>query len=130
MNVLANAIEALDETVVNDQWLVGDGECGVGSENETADKALPTITIQTEQVNDDRVAIRIRDNGPGMPEAVRKRLFDPFFTTKPVGQGTGLGLSISYQIVTEKHKGTLQCFSEPGQGSEFRIEIPMWQSEG
>ncbi|PSB30045.1 PAS domain-containing sensor histidine kinase [Stenomitos frigidus] len=128
MNVLANAIDALDEAVVSGRWPMVDG-MKPDSGNEKTDNARPTITIQTEQLHDDRIAIRIRDNGPGMPEAVRTRLFDPFFTTKPVGHGTGLGLSISYQIVTEKHKGTLQCFSELGQGSEFRIEIPMRQSE-
>ncbi|HEY9616163.1 MAG TPA: ATP-binding protein, partial [Microcoleaceae cyanobacterium] len=51
----------------------------------------------------------------------------PFFTTKPVGKGTGLGLSISYQIVVEKHQGVLKCTSEPGQGAEFWIEIPVSQ---
>ncbi|MBD3560673.1 HAMP domain-containing histidine kinase, partial [Planktothrix sp. FACHB-1355] len=71
------------------------------------------------------VTVRIRDNGPGMTEEVRKRLFDPFFTTKPVGKGTGLGLSISYQIVAEKHGGQLKCISAPGQGAEFIIEIPI-----
>lgn len=122
MNVLVNAIDALDETVASGRWKIGSGD------ERAVDKPRPTITIHTECVSGDRVAIRICDNGPGMPETVRKRLFDPFFTTKPVGQGTGLGLSISYQIITEKHKGTLQCFSEPGQGSEFRIEIPVQQS--
>jgi signal transduction histidine kinase len=71
------------------------------------------------------VRIRICDNGPGIPEEVRSRIFDPFFTTKPIGSGTGLGLSISYQIVVEKHGGSLTCLSQPGQGTEFQIEIPM-----
>jgi signal transduction histidine kinase len=69
--------------------------------------------------------IRIIDNGPGMAEDVRAQIFDPFFTTKPVGKGTGLGLSISYHIVVEKHGGQLRCISTPGQGTEFRIEIPL-----
>jgi signal transduction histidine kinase len=55
-------------------------------------------------------------------------LFDPFFTTKPVGKGTGMGLSISYQIVTERHGGSLRCLSAPGEGTEFIIEIPLQQS--
>jgi signal transduction histidine kinase len=63
-----------------------------------------------------------------MTEQVKARLFDPFFTTKPVGVGTGLGLSISYQIVVEKHGGQLQCQSQEGQGTEFVIQIPLWQS--
>ncbi|MGL5062022.1 MAG: PAS domain-containing sensor histidine kinase [Microcoleus sp.] len=76
-------------------------------------------------VSQDRIVICIADNGPGMTENIRKRVFDPFFTTKPVGSGTGLGLSIGYQIVVEKHRGTLRCISEPGQGAEFWIEIPL-----
>jgi signal transduction histidine kinase len=63
-----------------------------------------------------------------MTEQVKARLFDPFFTTKPVGVGTGLGLSISYQIVVEKHGGQLHCQSHEGQGTEFVIQIPLWQS--
>jgi signal transduction histidine kinase len=62
-----------------------------------------------------------------MSESVQQQLFDPFFTTKPVGKGTGLGLSISYQIVVEKHGGQLRCLSSPGRGTEFIIEIPLWQ---
>jgi signal transduction histidine kinase len=62
-----------------------------------------------------------------MTESVRQRLFDPFFTTKQVGKGTGLGLSISYQIVVQRHGGQLYCISEPGQGTEFFIEIPVLQ---
>ena len=71
------------------------------------------------------VVIRIQDSGPGLVEKAKCHLFDPFFTTKPVGKGTGLGLSISYQIVVEKHGGSLKCISEPGQGAEFWIEIPV-----
>jgi signal transduction histidine kinase len=55
------------------------------------------------------------------------QVFDPFFTTKSVGKGTGLGLSISYQIIVEKHQGVLRCNSEPGKGSQFLIEIPIYQ---
>jgi len=71
--------------------------------------------------------VKIADNGPGMTQEVKKKLFDPFFTTKPVGQGTGLGLSISYQIVVQKHSGVLRCESELGKGTEFWIEIPLYQ---
>ncbi|MHC5824043.1 MAG: sensor histidine kinase, partial [Nostoc sp.] len=58
-------------------------------------------------------------------EMMRSRIFEPFFTTKQPGQGTGLGLSISYQIIVEKHGGNIKCVSEPGNGCEFSIEIPM-----
>ena len=121
MNILSNAIDALEESVVSNQL------SPVGSmTQQTTDSELwatPTILIRTE-VTSNQVVIRIKDNGPGMTEADRNRLFDPFFTTKPVGKGTGLGLSISYQIVVEKHGGMLKCLSNPGQGAEFWIQIP------
>jgi two-component system, NtrC family, sensor kinase len=84
-----------------------------------------TITIKTQILCPNWVGICVQDNGSGMSEAVREKLFDPFFTTKPAGQGTGLGLSISHQIITEKHGGRLKCISEPEQGAEFWIEIPI-----
>jgi two-component system, NtrC family, sensor kinase len=107
MNILANGIDALEESVI---------QTGL---------TQPTIRIDTAVLAPETVQIRMIDNGPGIPEAIRQRIFDPFYTTKPVGQGTGLGLSISYQIIVEKHGGTLQCFSEPVQGTEFRIELPV-----
>jgi len=85
------------------------------------------IHIATQVLNNNSVAIRIADNGLGMTEDVQKKLFDPFFTTKPPGKGTGLGLSVSYQIVVEKHGGQLQFISQPGQGTEFVISIPIRQ---
>ncbi|MBD2080219.1 PAS domain S-box protein [Leptolyngbya sp. FACHB-17] len=114
MNVLANALDALE------------GQNQHRSFEQI--KASPNrIEIRTQVLNGDRVQIRIADNGVGIPEAVKQRIFDPFFTTKPVGKGTGMGMSISYQIITENHGGTLQCFSTPGQGAEFVIEIPLRQ---
>jgi two-component system NtrC family sensor kinase len=59
---------------------------------------------------------------------VQKRIFDPFFTTKALGKGTGMGMSISYQIITEKHRGKLECISTPGMGTEFLIQIPLRQA--
>lgn len=111
MNILVNAIDALEEAL--DQ-----GSC----------QASPTITIRSELVKPNWVAIAIADNGTGMPETVQNRLFEPFFTTKTVGKGTGLGMSISHQIVTEKHNGSLTCRSTPGQGTEFLIQIPIRQT--
>ncbi len=73
----------------------------------------------------DRVYIEIEDNGPGMDEATRRRIFEPFFTTKPVGVGTGLGLSVSYFIITENHGGEMSVASTPGEGSTFRITLPV-----
>ncbi len=116
MNILANAIDALEE---------GFGGRCQGSGESTSP---PTIRIRTEMTNTQQVRICIGDNGLGMTEEVRNRLFDPFFTTKEVGKGTGLGLSISYQIVVDRHKGSLQCFSEMGQGCEFWVEVPLTQN--
>jgi two-component system, NtrC family, sensor kinase len=112
MNVISNAIDALDS--YNCQRSISEMQANPAQ-----------ITITTEVLETNYVVIRIADNGPGITEEVKERLFDPFFTTKPVGKGTGLGLSISYQIVVEKHKGKLRCVLEPGQGTEFWIEIPL-----
>jgi two-component system, NtrC family, sensor kinase len=87
----------------------------------------PQITIRTEVVKENQVQICIIDNGLGISGKVIQRIFDPFFTTKPVGKGTGMGLSISYQIVTERHGGSLQCFSHSPQGASFIITIPLRQ---
>lgn len=114
MNVINNAIDALDM-------------CNVQSSQQEIESNPSKIIISTKLVNNNRVVVRIADNGPGMTQEVKKKLFDPFFTTKPVGQGTGLGLSISYQIVVQKHSGILRCESELGKGSEFWIEIPLHQ---
>jgi len=110
----ANAIDALQEPVPH--------------EPNVKKPAQPSmIWISTQVKAEDRVQIVISDNGSGIPETVRSRIFTPFFTTKPIGKGTGLGLSISYQIVTEKHKGTIWCDSTPGEGTKFVIEIPIRQ---
>jgi two-component system, NtrC family, sensor kinase len=106
MNLLVNAADALDEAVAAGKI------------------TAPEIQIQTAVVAD-QAEIRIIDNGPGIPAEVQARLFDPFYTTKPVGQGTGMGLSISYQIVTERHGGSLACESASGQGTQFIIRIPL-----
>ena len=123
MNILSNAIDALEESVASAQSSSTSSTTQLITDNGLW--ATPTILIRTEIVNTNQVVVRIKDNGPGMTEAVRDRLFDPFFTTKPVGKGTGLGLSISYQIVVEKHGGILKCLSQPGQGAEFWIQIPI-----
>ena len=85
----------------------------------------PCIKIQTRLLPDHQVQISIRDNGPGIAKDLQTRIFDPFFTTKPVGQGTGLGLAVSYQIVVDKHGGSLICCSQPNEGAEFTVQIPV-----
>ncbi|QLE40332.1 GAF domain-containing protein [Nostoc sp. C052] len=114
MNILNNAIDALEKS--NQEIKAGEIKSNSGA-----------IAIRTQAVNADLVVISIKDNGVGMSDSVRERIFDPFFTTKPVGQGTGLGLSITYQIVVDKHQGTIECISEPGKGAEFIIQIPCLQ---
>ncbi len=83
-----------------------------------------TISIRTRH-EDECVEITIRDTGPGMPEDVRSKIFEPFFTTKEVGKGTGQGLAIARSVVVDKHGGTLECESEPRQGTTFRIRLPL-----
>ncbi|MBH8572969.1 amino acid permease [Nostocaceae cyanobacterium CENA369] len=121
MNLLANAIDALEESVSSDKWSM---EKQTSDNNGQLIADNPQIRICTELATDERIIIRFIDNAFGIPESVQQRLFEPFFTTKPVGKGTGLGLSISYQIITEKHGGKLQCISTPGKGTEFAIAIP------
>ncbi len=113
MNILGNAIDAIEEA-----W------------HRLTTRLTPprTITVTTRLVDQQWVQISIVDTGKGMPEKVRAHVFDPFFTTKPIGQGTGMGLSISYQIIVDKHQGRLECFSQPGQGSEFVLTIPILQT--
>jgi two-component system NtrC family sensor kinase len=114
MNILSNAIDAIEDF----------------QQTQTAEAIAhrpPTIKICTEALENNHIVIRISDNGNGIAEKVQQRIFDPFFTTKSIGKGTGLGLSISYQII-EKHKGYIKCISAPGEGAEFLIEIPIWQT--
>ena len=111
MNILVNALDALE------------------SVDATGKQRAKQITIRTAVVDDDWVEIAIADNGPGIPDSIRSQVFDPFFTTKPVGKGTGMGMSISYKIIVENHCGKLDYFSNPDQGTEFFIRIPVHQTK-
>ncbi|MFI6559671.1 ATP-binding protein [Streptomyces sp. NPDC050534] len=82
-----------------------------------------TLTVRT-ALERDMLLVEFRDTGPGVPKEIRGRIFDPFFTTKPVGEGTGLGLDISWRIVVNKHHGTLQVESEPGD-TRFQVLLPL-----
>lgn len=110
LNILTNAIDALEDVIVDHK------------------QSDPQIQISTQLIDSNTVKISFADNGPGIPVEIQNRLFDPFFTTKPVGKGTGMGMAISYQIITEKHQGSLQCVSNPGQGGIFTIIIPIRQT--
>lgn len=112
MNILANAIDALEET---NQKHASEGNSGYPYR----------ITITTEIQDKQTAMIRIADNGIGMTEEIKARIFDYLFTTKAVGKGTGLGLAIAHQIVEEFHNGKLHCTSAPEQGTEFIITLPI-----
>ncbi|BAY63359.1 multi-sensor signal transduction multi-kinase [Calothrix brevissima NIES-22] len=111
MNFLANAIDALEES-------------NTGKKYSDLEKQPNIIMIKTALENDYAV-ITIADNGLGISQELQQLIFHPFFTTKAEGKGTGLGLSISHQIITEKHAGTLECNSAPGNGTEFIIHLPL-----
>ena len=83
----------------------------------------PTLAAATKNLGD-RVEIRIRDNGTGIPPEVKEKIFNPFFTTKPAGEGTGLGLSISHDIIVKQHGGSIEVDTQPGQFTEIRIVLP------
>jgi signal transduction histidine kinase len=83
----------------------------------------PTLTASTRALGD-KVEIKIRDNGTGIPQEVKAKMFNPFFTTKPAGEGTGLGLSLSHDIVVKQHGGTIDVDTTPGDFTEFTITLP------
>lgn len=111
MNLISNAIDALLE------------------EDFSRKKEPRRIAIATQLVNPYWVAVKISDNGPGIPLEIQNRIFEPLFTTKPRDAGTGLGLSISQQIVIENHRGRIYFSSTPGGGTTFTVELPVNQSE-
>ncbi|MEB3212455.1 MAG: MHYT domain-containing protein [Leptolyngbyaceae bacterium] len=116
MNLLVNAVDALDEVMV-------------GATTQELKAHPGQITVRTVRVDHHWVEIAIADNGPGIPKDIKEQIFDPFFTTKPIGKGTGIGLSISYQIIVEKHGGKLECVSS-SDGTEFVMQLPIHQHGG
>ncbi|HET6720416.1 MAG TPA: ATP-binding protein [Rhodocyclaceae bacterium] len=104
MNLIVNAVQALDES-----------------------QGMGTLTLSTGAAGD-RVWVEVADTGKGISEELKKRIFEPFFTTKPIGKGTGLGLSLSFSIV-QKHHGRIEVESVPGQGSRFRVWVPVKRIE-
>lgn len=123
MNILANAIDAVEDAFANKNL---SPHCGY----ESSPVKSGQIRIRSEVCAGEKsVAIRIADNGSGMTEALRQQIFEPFFSTKPVGKGAGIGLTICHEIVVEQHGGQLTCISAPGEGTEFVIEIPLKKTE-
>jgi len=108
LNLINNAFYAVDEKKSN----------YASSDNNYE----PTVSINTKKEKD-KVEIKVKDNGNGIPQKVVDKIFQPFFTTKPTGQGTGLGLSLSYDII-KAHGGELKVETKEGEGSEFIIQLP------
>lgn len=108
MNVLMNAIEALEQSPRTPKTITLTTSCWMDEASDT-----PWITVA------------IADNGDGIPAEIQSKIFDPFFTTKPVGQGTGLGLTVSYQTVVSHHHGKIACQSCPDQGTVISIHLPV-----
>ncbi|MBD3658375.1 MULTISPECIES: ATP-binding protein [Marinobacter] len=134
LNVVNNELKYKAE-VVRDFGDLPDIECILSQLNQVvmnllvnaahAIEGFGRITIRTRQDND-QVILEVEDNGKGIAEEHLTRIFEPFFTTKPVGKGTGLGLSLSFNII-EKHNGRMDVHSTPGQGTCFRISLPVRQ---
>jgi signal transduction histidine kinase/sensor domain CHASE-containing protein len=106
LNLIVNAVHAIEDA--------GGDEGGMGK-----------ITVQTRTLADDQIEISVSDTGPGIPEQIQSKIFDPFFTTKDVGKGTGQGLAIAHNVVVNHHRGTLDFQTRPGQGTTFRILLPI-----
>lgn len=111
LNIIVNAAQAIGEVV------------------KEGDTARGRIVISS-AFDEENVTIKIRDDGPGVPQEIQSRLFDPFFTTKEPGKGTGQGLAIAYRVVVEQHHGNIWLTSEPGDGTEFVIRIPLARDGG
>ena len=125
MNILTNAIDALEERMKQDDSFTPK----IWIRTELVSSHLSLVSSNKPQGIDKRpskrhkVVIHISDNGKGILPHIQRRIFEPFFTTKPVGKAKGLGLSISQQIIVDKHQGKLRCNSQLGQGTEFVIEM-------
>lgn len=106
LNIITNAFYAVDEK----------------AKKSTTGEYSPTVWLSTEKTGD-KVHIRIKDNGDGIPKEIIDKIFQPFFTTKSTGKGTGLGLSMAYDIITKVHGGELNVKTEAGEFTEFLIDL-------
>ena len=138
INIVNNEIKYVAD-VVKEYGLIPEVQCLASQLNQVflnmlinASHAIKgergVITIRTGQVDGQSVFVEIADNGCGMAPEVVSRIFDPFFTTKPVGKGTGLGLSLAYSIMN-KHKGRIDVRSQVGEGTTFRMTLPIQQAD-
>lgn len=153
MNIIGNALDALDEEKGKDNFsptirietevieasegdyvsseLIQNHSLELANRGTVRPLGHPTYELKGSGTEAEKaqqpawIAIRIADNGPGIPPEIQQRIFETFFTTKPVGKGTGLGLAISHQIITKKHSGKLNLHSTPGTGTEFEILLPL-----
>ena len=104
--------------------LISNGFYAATKRKEAGDGTFEPLLTATTKSLGNKVEIRIRDNGTGIPLEVKEKMFNPFFTTKPAGEGTGLGLSMSHDIVVKQHGGTIDVDTEPGVFTEFIITLP------
>ncbi|MEM9538651.1 MAG: ATP-binding protein [Cyanobacteria bacterium P01_E01_bin.42] len=138
MNIISNAIDALETsyqspiaqpiTNISAKFSASNPQPTLRQNSAQAthnQQPFPEIRIRTQAIGDKWVSIYISDNGCGIPANTLQRIYEPFFTTKPVGKGTGLGMAISYQIVTETHGGSLECYSQVDRGTQFCINLPI-----
>lgn len=113
LNIINNAFQACGKDLSGPDSYRGENLTGL----------TPLVTVSTKSLGD-KIEISVKDNGPGIPEAIKDKIFQPFFTTKPTGQGTGLGLSLSYDIV-KAHGGEISVESQEGLGTTFKISLPI-----
>jgi signal transduction histidine kinase len=104
--------------------LISNGFYAATKRKESGDGNFEPMLSATTKSLGNKVEIRIRDNGTGIPREVKEKMFNPFFTTKPAGEGTGLGLSMSHDIVVKQHGGKIDVETEPGAFTEFIITLP------
>lgn len=116
MNVISNAIEAIEEHALN-----------LEQQDQDSSDFRGEIIIKTSIIEQKFIQVAIADNAMGMSPEVKQQIFDPFFTTKPVGKGTGLGMSTSYKIIVENHQGHIIVDSQENKGSELILQIPIIQ---
>ncbi len=126
INVVSQDLGRVLLNLINNAFYATNERCkaeGVRQKTES-NSYVPEVIVVTKKLND-RVEIKVKDNGNGIPSNIIDKIFQPFFTTKPTGQGTGLGLSLAYDIITKEHNGTIKVESKEGEGATFIIQLPV-----